>query len=67
MKFFSHCNHRTLSFPQTDKKSELTTVTCLSCGAKWEYDWKAMQQGRRLDSEPIQRCPVALARSGASN
>jgi hypothetical protein len=44
------CHHRRKSFPITPKAEELTTtptyVTCLDCGAEFEYDWGAMRLGR---------------------
>lgn len=48
--FFS-CLHRRTSFPQTDPRTKQTSVQCLDCGKRLEYDWGAMRQGRALVEE----------------
>jgi hypothetical protein len=42
------CSHRDQSFPQTDRRTKETTVTCLRCGCSWFYDWQIMRRGARV-------------------
>jgi hypothetical protein len=42
------CSHRNQSFPQTDRRTKETTVTCLLCACCWFYDWQTMRRGARV-------------------
>lgn len=43
------CSHKSQSFPQTDRSTGQTTVTCTYCGAAWLYDWKNKSRGPRIN------------------
>lgn len=45
------CLHDRLTFPLTLKGA--CTVTCLQCGAKFEYDWETMKRGKRIDERAV--------------
>ena len=48
------CLHRRTTWPQTTAKRG-TWVTCLECGAEFEYDWIEM---RMVAERPRERRPV---------
>jgi hypothetical protein len=43
------CLHRHVTFPQHTEGDLLPHVTCISCGAEFDYDWKTMQLGRKRE------------------
>lgn len=52
------CSHRRLTFPMTARKlfgREQIYVCCLTCGAQFEYRWKDMKIGSRLEEQVYQR------------
>jgi hypothetical protein len=60
------CSHKRCTWPQTDRRTKQTTVTCLSCGRGFLYDFREMRRGPKLDQpESIQPCPVMAARRTA--
>jgi hypothetical protein len=44
------CTHRNVTFPQTTPGDQTAHVTCISCGAEFDYDWKTMQLGARKNT-----------------
>ena len=44
------CSHPNTSFPQTTGTApdKQTTVVCLDCGRKLEYDWEKMRRGKEV-------------------
>jgi hypothetical protein len=57
------CAHNHLSFPQSPRREgpihqfsrkPTCSVTCLDCGASWEYDWRQMRIGKRIYPKPHQ-------------
>ncbi len=49
LSLFGVCRHDNLTFPQSDRATGLISVSCLSCGAEFSYDWKNMAVGARRE------------------
>ena len=56
------CLHQRVSFPQSPRRVGSlnrfqrrgpTHVTCLECGAEWEYSWADMKAGKRIVNPSI--------------
>ena len=51
---FFGCSHKRTTFPLTPARTTgsgpaQTYVVCLDCGKQFNYDWKSMQRGERVD------------------
>jgi hypothetical protein len=44
------CTHRNVTFPQTTPGDQSAHVTCLDCGAEFDYDWQTMQRAARKNT-----------------
>ena len=47
------CRHTRTTFPMTPRsgiRAGRTYVTCLNCGADFDYDWKNMKLGSQIDA-----------------
>ncbi len=51
------CQHSKLTWPQSPRREgrlnrfrrqEPAKITCLDCGAEFEYDWRRMRVGKRI-------------------
>ncbi|HLK48000.1 MAG TPA: hypothetical protein VKT49_07690 [Bryobacteraceae bacterium] len=55
MRRIFRCSHKRLTLPmtpvaKTGVPSGKPYVVCLDCGSQFEYDWKEMRVGDRIDS-----------------
>jgi transcription elongation factor Elf1 len=63
INLFLGCRHQRYHFPQTDRTTHITTVTCADCGRQFGYDWAAMKRLGPVDAgEVLVPCPVEEAR-----
>jgi hypothetical protein len=47
------CRHSKTTWPQTGREPGADAhVTCVDCGAEFQYDWEAMKRGPRIDPRP---------------
>jgi transcription elongation factor Elf1 len=51
LKSIFGCGHCRLGWPITIKRQ--TTVLCLDCGQRFEYDWQAMKMGAAIQREGL--------------
>lgn len=54
IRLLFRCSHKRLTLPQTPMaKTGVPAgkpyVVCLDCGSQFEYDWKEMRVGERID------------------
>lgn len=40
---FGFCRHLRRSFPMTDPKTRVITVSCLDCARRFRYNWREMR------------------------
>jgi hypothetical protein len=55
------CGHARTTFPQTEKRTRHTTVACLDCGKRFEYDWGSMKRGRAIPEDRTSPAPSMAA------
>jgi RNase P subunit RPR2 len=54
-QILGYCGHNQVTFPQTDMHTHVTTISCLSCGQRFRYNWATMQREKALESRAGER------------
>jgi hypothetical protein len=60
IEFLFGCQHRNLTWPQTDRLTGKVTVSCNSCGTRFLYSWPDMKIGQTVNPtiRPIVARPI---------